>query len=277
MSRTTAYGTKVPIPSNVDILVTGTSCVDFSKLNRWNKGLDDGGESGQTFFAFIDYIAQYRPAICILENVQTAPWDDIVAILTNDLSKASVKIRNAYKNIWNANDKAYAAEFAKIDTKKYYIPHTRQRGYLVAIDRRRYKDAGNAAKEWAQKMKRLQRQASSPAECFLMNDVTRLNEIQASAIPRQKARNKLDWTICCARNQNFRESISIGSQRPLTRWVHGGSCSGPDHWDLAWIRSQPERTWDGLDICHLRNAQRGFDDCYKTYDCLENRVFGLLT
>lgn len=189
-----------------------------------------------------------------------------MAILTNNLQKASAKVRNAYKNTWKADDKAYAAEFAKIDTKNYYIPHTRQRGYLIAIDRRRHQDAENAVQRWAQKMIQLQRPASSPVDYFLSDDVIRRHDFSGSARYNRYSRTKQDWTVCSARNQNLRESMNIGSQRPLTRWVIGGSCSGPDHWDLGWMRVQPERTWDALDICHLRNAQRGFDDCYKTYD-----------
>lgn len=205
--------------------------------------------------------------------MQLAPWRDIVALLTNDLGKASSKIQEAYKNIWKADDKAYAAEFAKIDTKNYYIPHTRQRGYLIAIDRRRFDDADKAVKVWAQKLKDLQQRASSPAECFLMDNVARLNETQASALHGKKTRTEFDWSLCFARNQNLREEIDIGSQRPLTQWVSGGSCKGPDHWDFDWIRCQPERTWDAIDICHLRNAKRGFDDTHKTYDSRPHQIW----
>lgn len=270
--RTTAYGNKVAIPSEVDILVAGTSCVDFSSLNRWGRALEDGGESGQTFYAFIYYIAKYRPAICILENVQNAPWHDIIALLTNNLTNANKKIQEAYEGIWKDGDKAYAAAFAKLDSKDYYIPHTRQRGYAIAIDRRRHDDADNAVQVWVQKMNDLQRQASSPAQSFLSNDDARLNHFQSSAPPARRVCVRPDWTLCFARNQNFRVVSDIGSRRPLTRWVSGGSCVGPDHWDLAYVRAQSERTWDLLDISHLRNAKRGFDDCYKSYDSRHDGV-----
>lgn len=46
---TTAYGAQVEVPSGVDLLVAGTSCVDYSNLNNEKKDLDDAGESGQTF------------------------------------------------------------------------------------------------------------------------------------------------------------------------------------------------------------------------------------
>lgn len=34
---TTAYGAKVPVPKDVDMLVAGTSCVDYSGLNNLKK------------------------------------------------------------------------------------------------------------------------------------------------------------------------------------------------------------------------------------------------
>ena len=34
---TTAYGAKVPVPTDVDMLVAGTSCVDYSGLNNQKK------------------------------------------------------------------------------------------------------------------------------------------------------------------------------------------------------------------------------------------------
>jgi site-specific DNA-cytosine methylase len=46
----TAYGSLVDVPGmNVDILIAGTSCVDYSHLNNAKKGITDKGESGDTF------------------------------------------------------------------------------------------------------------------------------------------------------------------------------------------------------------------------------------
>ena len=36
--------------------IAGTSCVDYSNLNNEKKGLDDGGESGQTFKGMMDWV-----------------------------------------------------------------------------------------------------------------------------------------------------------------------------------------------------------------------------
>lgn len=46
---TTAYGAIRDVPLDVDVLIAGTSCVDYSNLNNSKKELDELGESGQTF------------------------------------------------------------------------------------------------------------------------------------------------------------------------------------------------------------------------------------
>jgi hypothetical protein len=46
---TTAYGALRDVPLDVDVLIAGTSCVDYSNLNNSKKELADLGESGQTF------------------------------------------------------------------------------------------------------------------------------------------------------------------------------------------------------------------------------------
>lgn len=46
---TTAYGALRNVPLDVDILIAGTSCVDYSNLNNSKKEMDELGESGQTF------------------------------------------------------------------------------------------------------------------------------------------------------------------------------------------------------------------------------------
>jgi len=50
-------------------LIAGSSCVDFSLLNNKKKGIDDGGESGDTIGGILSYAKKFRPTIIILENV----------------------------------------------------------------------------------------------------------------------------------------------------------------------------------------------------------------
>ena len=108
----TAWGALVDVPGNVDILVAGTSCVDYSNLNNEKKELDAQGESGQTFRGMMRWIDKMQPPLIILENVCGAPWE---------------RIRQDFLVKHN-----YHATFTRFDTKQYYIPHTRMRVYLVA-------------------------------------------------------------------------------------------------------------------------------------------------
>ena len=109
---TTAYGGLVEVPGNCDLLVAGTSCVDYSNLNNEKKGLDDGGESGQTFKGMMDWVDRTQPPVVILENVCGAPWDLIC-------------------QRWNQH--GYLSTHIRVDSKFHYIPHTRTRVYLIAV------------------------------------------------------------------------------------------------------------------------------------------------
>jgi site-specific DNA-cytosine methylase len=60
----------------------------------------------------IEWIRKAKPPIVVIENVFSAPWDEKVRLFQRE---------------------GYDAAYGKFDTKKYYIPHTRQRGYLVAV------------------------------------------------------------------------------------------------------------------------------------------------
>ena len=59
----TAFGALVDVPcarGDADILVAGTSCVDYSTLNNEKKGLNDGGESSQTFFGMFEWVKKVK-------------------------------------------------------------------------------------------------------------------------------------------------------------------------------------------------------------------------
>lgn len=74
---TTAYGASVKVPGNVDLLIAGTSCVDYSNLNNQKKDLDQKGESGNTFRGMLRWVTKHRPMIVVLENVCSAPWGKV--------------------------------------------------------------------------------------------------------------------------------------------------------------------------------------------------------
>ena len=108
---TTAYGALVDVPGFCDMLVAGTSCVDYSNLNNEQKTINEAGESGQTFRGMMTWVQKKQPPVVILENVCGAPWEQISLAF---------------------QAKGYAAHFMRVDTKRFYIPHTRTRVYLFA-------------------------------------------------------------------------------------------------------------------------------------------------
>ncbi|KAI9683648.1 MAG: hypothetical protein M1829_004953 [Trizodia sp. TS-e1964] len=248
-TATTAYGATATVPGGVDMLVAGFSCVDFSNLNNKKRFLEETGESGDTLRAIIAYAERWHPRIIILENVFGAPWPKL-------------------KKAWEDHT-TYSAEFHKLDTKDYYLPHTRQRGYMICIDNQSMKKSRAAVDSWTSVLKSFQRPASSSIEAFLLpEDDPRVHrgreELAKGARGDDKAPREVDWTRCQGRHQDYRANLLLGSKRPLTHWEDNGSCKVPDYAWGEWAVGQVERIWDTFEISHLRNARRGWDSQYKT-------------
>ena len=106
---TTAYGRKVKVSScsrDVDLLIAGTSCTDYSSLNNSKRTIDEEGESGQTWRGLEAWVRKWRPTLVIVENICTASSGKMSASL---------------------EQRGYSTRVVKIDTKMHYIPHTRNR------------------------------------------------------------------------------------------------------------------------------------------------------
>ncbi|CAE6523404.1 unnamed protein product [Rhizoctonia solani] len=250
-TATTAYGALVDVPGNVDLLVAGTSCVDFSNLNNARLGIDAGGESSNTFHGMLNWVKHHRPPIVILENVCSAPWKEIVLKL---------------KSI------DYAAQPARFDTKQYYIPHTRTRGYCVAFDSLAAKANGlsgsQLSTDWLERVKNMARPASCPLDTFLLEGddpriwTARAKLVQDAGVDRRAA--KTDWGRCESRHQKERFNKQLGSKRPMTGWDESGFCQPPDYAWGDWWKTQVERVWDLSDILYLTFAQKGIDPLFKS-------------
>lgn len=206
------------------------------------------------------YANKYRPKIIILENVLHAPW---VAIRDTAVEKIG-----------------YSAQFLKVDTKNYYIPHTRERGYMICVDARSYSDPNgddhilkdknaiaSTLSTWVATLKALQRPASCSVEAFLLDEddprLTLARDEIAKSGRGETARREVEWSRCHGRHQDYRVGLFLGQKRPITKWEDGGSCAAPDYFWLDWILNQVERVWDTIDISYLRNLSRGFDQEYK--------------
>ena len=237
---TTAYGAEVPVPHDVDMLVAGTSCVDYSNLNNERKGLEAQGESGQTFRGMMNWIRKSQPKIIILENVCNAPWEEVAK---------------------KFNSEGYHAQFMRVDTKRFYIPHTRTRVYLFACKA----DDETLVEQWKQLVKSLERPASATLEAFLFDsDDPRVHEGRRMlARPGEDStRANTDWGRCESRHQRARLEEGLGQRRPFTHW--DGGCTLPDFAWNDWGKAQTDRVLDLMDIDYLRLAMNNIDSMHKT-------------
>ncbi|PFH51813.1 hypothetical protein AMATHDRAFT_141817 [Amanita thiersii Skay4041] len=242
----TAYGALAPVPGDVDMLIAGTSCVDYSNLNTQKQDIDDNGESGRTFRGMMSWVKLHRPPIVILENVCSAPWP---------------RVQEYFEKC------GYSASFTRVDTKNYYIPHTRMRVYLIAVNKKR----SSIPEEWrALVTSKLKRPASSTLDAFLLpSDDPRIHQarqklVQESYNALDRRTGRTDWGRCESRHQRARLEEALGSKRPLTSWEEGGSCKLPDFAWGDWGIGQVERVWDLMDISLLRSAVKGVDPSFKT-------------
>ncbi|PGH06832.1 hypothetical protein AJ80_08105 [Polytolypa hystricis UAMH7299] len=244
---TTAFGSLRQVPTDPDLLVVGFSCVDFSNLNLHRKALDEMGESGHTFYGILRYAQRCRPPLIVLENVCSAPW----AFLKETFAEIN-----------------YNAYHVKIDTKDYYLPQTRERGYMLCIDRAKLETEPAESKRspFSAMMKKLERPASSPVTQFLLkNSDPRLQDgIDDISMISVKDRQAVDWTRYKARHVAYRMREGLGAKRPLSRWQDNGNCQMPDFYWHDWTKSQTERVWDTLDVNYLRTLIRGYDINFKS-------------
>jgi len=208
------------------------------------KSIKQGGESGQTWRGLIEWIRKAAPPIVILENVCGAPWTVKIGIL----------------------DKlGYHAAWVKVDTKDYYIPHTRQRGYLFAVK----KESGvSGAKplskkvvdKWTATVQKLKRPASGALEAFMLaNDDPRVLRGRARLCGTDSSGQPTnDWVKCQSRHQFARASEELGEKHPLTGSDSGNTTMPPFAWH-EWVNAQVQRIHDLADINTLRVAKEGID------------------
>lgn len=239
----TAYGALVDVPGDVDLLVAGTSCVDYSNLNNSKKGIHDGGESGRTFKGMLKWVERNKPSIVILENVKGAPWDSVVKFFED------IKYDSTCCN--------------RFDTKNFYIPQTRQRGYCFASRNMK----ADYPHHWHNLVCYMQRPFSSPIESFMLpiND-PRVQAARAKMGFEQagKSRSTIDWSRCQGRHDEARGKFQLGRSRPFTNWAEGGTClMSHGAWN-EFAKPQPERVLDLMDIVVLMDAAADEDSHFKS-------------
>ena len=160
--------------------------------------------------------------------------------------------------------------FKILDTKDYYYPQTRQRGYMLCIseDLPGKLSVQVILRNWTKLMEEFERKASSPVDAFLLHKTDdRLlggrSDVAKSGRGDKTRTTAVSWSRCSARHDDYRGALNLGLKRPITNWQDGGSMSGPDYMWRDWSVNQVERVWDTIAIAHLRNLSRGFDDRFK--------------
>lgn len=261
----TAYGSLVAVPGQVDLLVAGTSCVDYSGLNTKQKGLEDGGESGQTFMGMLRYVKKENPTIVILENVSGAPWTDEIQEKKRQKATNSRARENVGKSIEGYfREIGYFGSFVRVDTKEFSLPHTRVRGYFMATK------VKGLSEGWKEETVGLKRGWTVPMDGYLLPadhpDIAKARAFYARKQSGEGGRNsRTDWSRCESRHARARLEEMLGNRRPLTQWKEAGVVKGLDHTWNDWLAAQTERVVDLLDINMLREAMRGVDPNYKSY------------
>lgn len=226
-------------------------------MNNSPKGIEDRGESGDTFYGIKDYVQQYKPKMVILENVSSVPWTTAKAKKSKNSAERGLDEHFA--------EIGYATRHVILDTKNYYVPQTRQRGYLLAIHRDSFSgtDAQLDSKfnRWEKELKvDLKREASVPAEyIFLHSDDPKLKFAVQIEDPEMR-KKPTEWERCHRGHEIYRGKLKIGNEHFITHWAPGGFKQLPDFYKP--FRGATERVLDTVDIAHARGILRGYDDRY---------------
>ena len=171
-------------------------------------------------------------------------------------------------NLWDDDDPGYSAVYHRVDAKQYYIPQTRTRRYMLCLDRRRFssiESADKAAQDWKRHMVALERKASVSVEAFLLpEDDPRLQRAKDEMSKTWKGKREVNWEICRARYDAYRDEMKLGISRTILNWVNDGAAKAPSYMWTDWTAAQVERVWDTVEICHLRSASRGYDPFFKS-------------
>ncbi|KAA8569171.1 hypothetical protein EYC84_000840 [Monilinia fructicola] len=245
---TTAYGAKYALPaaSEIDLLIAGTSCTSFSTLNsqRSTDLENDENESSRTFRAYSKLVEYLKPKVAINENVGTGPF------------KAMMNMLNNHGCITSS---------ALFDSKHFGIPQTRQRGYLIAVNKSSLEQAAVPGEysDWKTKFSNMRatfgRDASTPIEQWME---TSDSKVLRSQIELQgDVRSLAVWSTCQSRHEDYRHGQRLGTGKPITDWRSTGVFRHPDHW-VRDMKGFVERVHDYTDVSHLRGVVRGYDDRY---------------
>ena len=245
--------------------------MDFSNLNTKKKSLlpvgdgpatgssRGGGESAATFEAICSYARVYRPAVMLIENISGAPWE----LIGREFDKIN-----------------YSSLEAKVDTRQYLLPQTRNRGYMICINQESSKTFNGLTKAQADQkvakwvelmMKKFRNPANASAEMLIFEEdhptLKKALDMMIRVDQTPISRVVTDWTVCEGRHSRERKDQYIGNGVPYTHWTRG-SFVVPHYAYQQWLGQQTDRVKDCLDMLVLQYAERGEDFEYK-FHCVD--------
>ncbi|KAL2198168.1 hypothetical protein P885DRAFT_34567 [Corynascus similis CBS 632.67] len=212
--------------------------------------LPSGGESARTFFATIKLITVIRPKLVILENVYNAPWD--------------MYTKHIFPRV------CYVADFVRLDSKEFYLPQTRQRGYLLAVDAASIgaKSARAIIETWKEQVSCCKRPASAPVSAFLrpVNDPA---TVQARADMENRSSSNAEWALCSLRHADVRQKHGIRrDDNPFSLKAMRNSriifAAYPSHSWMQFWDNQVARVVDFMDIAFATLRKESVDLGFKT-------------
>lgn len=113
-----------------EVLIGGFPCQPFSMMGQ-QLGFDD--DRGTLFFTIEEIVRKYRPKIIVLENVKN--------LETHNNGKTFKKMKNILEEKLIDNEgNGYIVFHKVLNSADFGIPQTRRRVFVVAFDKKVYKD-----------------------------------------------------------------------------------------------------------------------------------------
>lgn len=200
----------------------------------------NAGESTVTFCSTLNFMMHRRPRVAIFENVSSAPFDQMA-------------------HFWLART-GYYAEFASVDSNKYYLPQSRNRKYLIAVDVQEFEDLGLDARELVhaakERLRLLERRASAPVtDFFLADDDARFRQARAEMeASKAKTANRVAslWVRQQTRHAIYRGTRGLDEKYRLfsqALTIKGKllQATPPSRSWITYLQNQPMRVIDLLD------------------------------
>ncbi|OLN86492.1 hypothetical protein CCHL11_08467 [Colletotrichum chlorophyti] len=290
----TADGYMAKIPEMIDVLIAGSSCVDFSSLNNKKELVKKASGLHQLY---LRYQKDELTAKAVNEDpvVTASVIDDLNHLAANlhketgESTKTFVSILNyiqqrrprvvilenvatapfdKFANFWFPAI-GYCAGFSQADSKNFLVPQTRQRKYLLAVDGRMYGEHGpDIVKNWVKLMHasnwfkappRLQNFLLPPSDSRVLHARFALERNLGTKI-------KKEYQAILCRMEHFaaRRHEGLPPTNPYTLLDSRGSVQPREDSWRGYINAITWRMQDLLDIEYLRAQKKGFDFNWKT-------------